>query len=125
MNNEELHILQHSLGLDRYSNGRKYRNHFVAGPDDAVKCRNLVAMGYMTEHKRSELSGGDPVFTVTSSGIAAMYDATPKPPKLTRSQKRYRDYLDSDSGFSFGEWLKQRHPVNRMTITVEVEEGEE
>ena len=26
--------------------------------------------------------------------------------KLTRSQKRYRRYLDSDSSLSFGEWLQ-------------------
>ena len=27
---------------------------------------------------------------------------------MTRSQKRYREYLDSDCGLSFGEWLRFR-----------------
>ena len=28
----KLHILQHSLGLDKYGDGNQYRNHFVTGP---------------------------------------------------------------------------------------------
>ena len=31
--------------------------------------------------------------------------------KPTRSQKRYSDYLYSDSGMTFIEWLKQRKEV--------------
>jgi hypothetical protein len=56
-----LHILQHSLGLDHYGNGRQYRNHYVAGGDAVENCRALVAAGYMEEYRPSALSGGDPV----------------------------------------------------------------
>lgn len=106
MNERLLHILQHSLGVDRYGRGTQYRNHFVAGFDDLENCRELVRLGFMVERPASVLTGGDPVFFVTDAGKRAMRELSPKPPKLTRSQKRYRAWLDSDSGYSFGEWLK-------------------
>ena len=68
MNQEQLHILQHSLGVDQYGQGE----------------------------------------IVTESGKAAVRCESPKPPKLTRSQKRYREFLNEDCGASFGEWLKWR-----------------
>jgi hypothetical protein len=101
-----LEILQHSLGVDQYGRGRMYRNHYCGG---AEQCRLLVDLGYMIEHTPSELTGGSPLFTVTSAGRRAMLEACPKPPKLTRSQIRYRDFLREDCGESFGEWLKWRH----------------
>ena len=105
MEKELLHILQHSLGVDQYGQGRKYRNHYCG---DGDQCRKLVAMGHMREHRASELSGGDPVFTVTPAGIDAVAlesPAPPVPPKLTRSQRRYREFLRADYSGSFGEWL--------------------
>lgn len=102
----QLHILQHSLGVDQYGRGQQYRNHFCAGGKDRDTCRELVAAGYMTEHRASDITGGNPVFTVTREGRIAMAEASPKRPKLTRSQRRYRDYLDADSSLTFGEWLK-------------------
>jgi len=62
MDKQLLHILQHSLGLGQYGQGKQYRNHFVAGDDDAEKCRELVGMGFMTEHRASELTGGRSAF---------------------------------------------------------------
>ena len=103
MTTEQLGILQHSLGVDQYGRGRQFRNHFVGG---AEECRPLVALGYMTEHSASELTGGDPWFRVTESGKSAMLAESPKPPKLSRSQKRYRRFLDADSGLTFIEWLR-------------------
>lgn len=88
-----LSILQHSLGLDRYGRGASRRNHYVAGGDDVPRCRALVAMGYMIEHAATVLSGGNPVFAVTRAGIKAVANESPSPPKLTRSQRRYQDYL--------------------------------
>jgi hypothetical protein len=44
--------------------------------------------------------------SVTEDGKRAMLAASPNPPKLTRSQRRYREFLDADSGLSFLEWLK-------------------
>mgnify|MGYP001566408698 CR=1 FL=1 len=69
MRQELLHILRHSLGLDRYGQGDSYRNHFVAGGDDVTKCRELVSLGYMTERQGNELTGGGPLFHVTDLGI--------------------------------------------------------
>ena len=105
-----LHILQHSLGLGRYGDGNQYRNHFVTGPgsDDFDDCRALVADGLMTERSGNALSGGDSVFHVTPKGIdfVALNSPQRQPgPKLTRSQKRYREYLRAESNLSFAEWL--------------------
>jgi hypothetical protein len=102
----QLEILQHSLGVDQYGQGQMYRNHFCAGGGDEHTCRELVEMGYMATFTRSYL----PYYncTVTEAGKAAMMAESPKPPKLTRSQKRYREFLDADTGRSFIEWLKDR-----------------
>ena len=91
MTKDQLHILQHALGVDEYGLGEQYRNHYVGG---AEECRPLVDMGYMTEHKASEITGGDPLFTVTDKGKKAVKDESPKPPKITRSQQRMMDYRD-------------------------------
>lgn len=99
---KDLEILQHSLGVDQYGQGRMFRNHFVGGEKE---CRLLVASGYMTEHPASELTGGDPWFRVTEAGKREVIEQSPKPPKLTRSQQRYRRFLNDDSGLSFKEWL--------------------
>lgn len=103
-----LHILQHSLGLDQYGQGSWYRNHYVCGPghhgyDD---CIALVADGLMVERPPRELFGGDSCFVVTQAGKEAVRRESPKPPKLTRSQKRYREWLRIDNGVKFGDWLK-------------------
>lgn len=105
-----LQILQHSLGLDQYGEGRQYRNHFCTGPGstDFDDCRALVADGLMTERSGNALSGGDSVFHVTPKGIdyvALNSSKRPPEPKLTRSQKRYRAWLNADCGLSFAEWL--------------------
>ena len=102
---KQLRILQHALGWDEYSQGQSTRNHFCAGVDDEPTCRLLVEAGYMRQHKTTEVF---PYFncSVTSEGRKAASEQSPKPPKLTRSQKRYRAFLDHDSGIRFGEWLK-------------------
>ena len=104
---EELHILQHSLGLDRHGEGRQYRNHFVTGPGskDFESCRALADAGYMKDHGPRKLAGGDHCFTVTPQGIDAVALQSPPRPKLTRSQQRYREYLAAEANESFGEWL--------------------
>ena len=82
MTTDQLHLLQHALGVDEYGQGNMYRNHYCGG---AEECRPLVALGFMVEHPSSELTGGDPLFTVTAAGKQAMLEQSPKPPKLTRS----------------------------------------
>ena len=53
----------------------------------------------------------DSYYTITKAGRDALAEwqaAQPKPPapkKLTRSQKRYREFLHADSGHTFREWL--------------------
>ncbi len=101
----QLEILQHSLGVDQYGHGRMYRNHFCAGGGDVDICRSLVELGYMREHRTTELFP-DYNCSVTEAGKEAVRQQSPKPPKLTRSQQRYREFLHADTGYSFGEWLK-------------------
>jgi hypothetical protein len=51
VSNKELHILQHSLGL-QYSK-EEYRNHFCTGEGsvDYPHCESLVLKGLMSKHK--------------------------------------------------------------------------
>ena len=107
MDNELLHILQHSLGVDKHGQGNQYRNYYVAGWDDVRKCRELVALGLMREHQANALTGGEPCFTVTRAGIEAVAEHSPPPPKLTRGQQRYRDYVKvADLFEDFGHYLR-------------------
>ena len=54
------------------------------------------------------LAGGMHYFRVTVAGRDAMIAQSPKPPKLSVGQRRYREWQDADCGLSFGEWLKAR-----------------
>jgi hypothetical protein len=106
MTEKQLQILQHSLGADKYGQGEMYRNHFCAGEDDETICRELVELGYMRvfHPNQSPL----PYFncSVTEEGKSAMLRESPQPPKFTRAQERYREFLNADSGVSFREWLR-------------------
>lgn len=105
---DKLHILQHSLGVDQYGEGRHSRNIFVTGPDgsDFITCTELVKAGLMINRGSSALSGGGDCFVVTPKGVDFVALNSPAKPKLTRSQKNYRNFLDADCGFSFGEWMR-------------------
>lgn len=112
-----LGILQHALGRDQYGRGTDYRNHFCAGGPDLVTCREAVAQGLMREHPASEISGGDPVFTVTDAGKAYVTANSPAPPKLSRGKQRYQEWQASgaaDCGLTFGEWLRSGASQGRM-----------
>lgn len=112
LSSRQLEVLQHSLGVDQYGQGEMYRNHFCAGGGDEDTCRELVALGYMRlwPHANPETgeTPGYPYYncSVTEAGRLAMLQQSPKPPKLTRSQQRYRRFLKADTGTSFREWLK-------------------
>ncbi|PPU28671.1 hypothetical protein [Xanthomonas arboricola] len=98
----ELHVLRHSLGTGEDGRNPSYRNHFVTGPNssDHPTCMQLVDLGLMQRRAGGAISGGDDIFTVTTGGRAA---AEPQEvPKLSRSARRYRNYLSADSGLSFG-----------------------
>lgn len=117
MTDQQLQILQHSLGRDQY--GRRpptnphedYRNYFVTDPEtvDYPLCRALENMGLMRPHQPPGfIDQGSVVFHVTDKGIEAVERLSPEPPKLSRSKQRYQQYLDADGVVSFGEWLKHR-----------------
>lgn len=107
-----LHILQHSLGVDQFGQGKEYRNYFVTGEGstDYDECVALVADGLMTQRKGNQLTGEMDAFFVTDAGKRYVADHSPPPPKLTRGQKRYREWLDvSDvTGESFMEFCRRR-----------------
>lgn len=106
---EQLHILQHSLGLDQYGQGRDYRNHYVAGPETDCwpDLQILVNAGWMEDHgAQQKLCGGAHYLSVTREGRKAIRTHSPKPPKLTKGRRVYLAYLNLDFGISFGEFLK-------------------
>jgi hypothetical protein len=107
MKPQHLQILQHSLGLDQYGQGESYRNNFVTDPGNA-DIDELVALGLMADRGQSAMCGGMHVYYVTDAGIGAVRKESPPPPKLTRSQRRYLEFLNADSGLPFGEWLTGR-----------------
>lgn len=107
-----LSVLQHALGVDEFGRGQQYRSHFVTGTGcaDHAACMEAVAGGLMTRRDGSPVTGGDDLFLVTAAGRAHVAEFSPAPPKRTRSQRRYQDYLDADSRLSFGERLR-RNPI--------------
>jgi hypothetical protein len=117
MSPEQLHILQHSLGCDKFGRGKLYRDYYCVGLTNdktLADIQALVALGWMRPgHKINE--GRDQYFHVTQLGISAMKGHSPAPPKLTRGQQRYRDFLHADCGMKFGEYLKWLH-ANRDRI---------
>jgi hypothetical protein len=112
---EQLHVLQHSLGLDEHGQGTWYRNHYCSGPpcDSYATCRSLVELGLMVEHAPRALFGGDSCFVVTEAGKDAVRAQSPPAPKLTRGQRRYQQWFSSGASdvMSFGDWLK-RGPIH-------------
>lgn len=104
----ELHILRHALGVGDDGLEGSYRNHFVTGKGgaDHQHCMALVARGYMVQRAGNAITGGDDLFTVNEAGRAALKEHTPPPPKLTRSQRRYQQFLSYDGGVTFGEYLR-------------------
>jgi len=104
MNPNHLHILQHSLGVDKHGRNPHrpnsddefgcYRNRFITYPTspDGQQCQELVNLGLMHNHGPQRLAGGMHCYTVTQAGYDAMRAASPLPPKLTRSQRTYRAY---------------------------------
>jgi hypothetical protein len=118
MTRRQLEILQHALGCDQHGKtdyhtptDREYfpyhRNHFCAGTSDEVDCRALIEIGFMQQHATTEWL---PYFncSVTPAGIKSMREASPAPPKKTRSQLRMEEYRNFADAFdcSFREFLR-------------------
>jgi len=115
MTSNQLHILQHSLGVDQYGQGDQYRNRYVVGPDcDGFSdLTELVTLGLMTDHGPQTIAGGMHCFTVTEAGKIAMRRESPKPTKVSRGKAKYLSWLHSRDGhgLSFGDWLKRKQSV--------------
>jgi hypothetical protein len=116
LDEKQLHILQHTLGLDQFGRGTFYRNHFVTGEGskDHADCMSLVDAGLMTMRKDHPLRGGDDVFWATDQGKAAVVAQSPSPPKLSRSQQTYQDWLSYDGSMSFIEYAKWKSRQRAM-----------
>jgi len=97
----KLQILQHSLGLNQYGQGRQYRNHFVAGPGstDFAICIELVEAGLRKRRSSFILTAGDEVFHVTPAGVDFVALNSTKPPKVSKSKARYLRFLEYGDGF--------------------------
>jgi hypothetical protein len=66
MTSRQLEIIQHALGCNEYGQTAYrdvpahpdyfpyHRNHFCAGAGDEADCRELVALGYMKQHKTTD-----------------------------------------------------------------------
>ena len=109
MKKEQLKILQHSLGVDQYGLGEQFRNHFATSPGskDFKKCCDLCISGHMRDLGKRELWGKSHCFVVTRHGKEAVSTESPDPPKLSRGQKRYQDYLNNADCFeSFFDFIK-------------------
>jgi len=96
LTSEQLHILQHSLGVDQYGRGNQYRNYFATGPGctDYTKCCELIEMGLMRNMGKMPMTSGLEYFEVTPKGIDTVAFESPRPPKVSRSRQRYLDYLE-------------------------------
>ena len=105
MTKEELDIIEHATG--RNYSPRHERNYFLAGKDskDLALCRSLTERGFMQGGQEIGWCENDSYFTVTEAGKREFLRLRP-PPKMTRSQQRYEQYLREDSCMKFGEWLK-------------------
>lgn len=106
---EQLHILQHSLGLDAHGRGRSYRNRYATHRDDGSAfndCEALAAAGLMRNHGPISAWGSMLLFSVTDAGKDAIREQSPPSPKLTAGQQRYREWQALDCSIPFGEWVK-------------------
>lgn len=110
MTDQQLHILQHALGADKYGQWPKghdwyYRDYYI-GQDDVAD--ELVVQGFMNKYPGNAATGGDDCYRVTGNGIVAMRQNSPKPPVLSKAKRRYERFLSwSDAtGGSFRDFLK-------------------
>lgn len=109
---KQLDLMRHALGYN-YS-PRHDRNMFCAGigTDDHAEILKLCDVGLMRAG-RAINEGTSRYYFVTEEGHALVRAKQPPAPKLTRSQKRYREWLHADVGCSFREWLGIKSKAER------------
>ena len=107
----QVEILRHAIGADGYGRRVVDRNHFVTDKEsfDGQVCESLVRLQLMDDFgPQGDITGGMNLYRSTDAGFRAVSMNSPKPPKLTSSQRRYQQFLDADSGLTFFEWLKTK-----------------
>jgi hypothetical protein len=107
-----LHILQHSLGVDRFGRG-EYRNHFVTGEGslDHPACMDAVSRGLMQRHPGNALTGEMDLFVVTEAGKQFVRDNVQKVDAKQRRKDRYSRFLDLSDvmpDLTFRDFLKRK-----------------
>lgn len=110
MKHELLHVLWHSLGRDDKGRpwpegSQEYRNYYCDGIPLRQDVQACVHLGLMIPRHRIN-EGRDLILCVTDAGRQVALENMAPLPKLTRSQKRYRQFLRADSGLTFGEWIR-------------------
>ncbi|MDA8522018.1 hypothetical protein [Acidovorax sp. NCPPB 4044] len=106
MTHEQINLLHHTLGL-RVDRRDPWRNHFVAGPGhhDMPDLEALEAAGLMRRGRTPGFCNpSDIVFMATEAGQALALEKLPEPPP-PKKKTQHRQWLDADSGYSFGQWL--------------------
>jgi len=92
---EQIHILQHSLGLSK-RHDKPYRNYYAvyAGSGDAIRdLESLVEKGLMGNGGKSPVNADMIYFYVTEKGRLVAIENLPED-KLSPGQKRYERFLD-------------------------------
>ncbi len=81
----------------------------------------LAAHGFLKDHGPQRLADGMHYFTMREAGRTALAEhraTLPKPKPLTRSQRRYQEYLSVCESFdSFHHWLIYTTRKNKMRFT--------
>ncbi|MDO8728642.1 MAG: hypothetical protein Q7K26_01975 [bacterium] len=97
----QLELLRHTLGLNR--NQAPSRNYFMtdAASSGFADLIALTEAGLMAKSINPEWLGGGFNFSATVEGRAYAVGMQPAPKK----KSRYEEFLDSDCGYSFAEWL--------------------
>jgi hypothetical protein len=68
----------------------------------------LLALKLVRDHGAQEVCGGMHIFSVTDSGKEMVSAVEPKPKKISSGARRYQEFLHSDTGLTFREWLHQQ-----------------
>lgn len=105
---EQIHILQHSLGLSK-RHDKPYRNYYAAGTaSDCIQdLEALVDKGLMTSAGKSPVNSEMVYYYVTDRGRKVAFEHLPKDMR-TRGQKRYERFLNAKDAFpdlSFKQFL--------------------
>ena len=107
--NDEDRILRHMLSLDEFNDKPRPRHYLSEHLSNDWHTLRSLEKDQMVYGVRSPsfVPENSRTFVLTALGKARAQSAHSRAkPKLTRGQKRYRDYLAADCSETFMEWLK-------------------